>query len=135
MIRRSCLTFLLLSVVPVAGCLRDETVSAYVDRNALWRLHSVDGAPFAATATLRFAKKGQVTGAGPCNTFTAGQTAPYPWISIGPIAATRRACAELENEQRYFQALAGMTRAEASGDTLILGDDSGRMMEFRSIQP
>ncbi|WGH79207.1 META domain-containing protein [Jannaschia ovalis] len=114
----------------LAACRGDETISGYSDRATVWRLTELDGAPFAAPATLRFPEPSLALGAGPCNVFRAAQSAPYPWLEIGPVAATRRACPALEAETRYFAALEAMTLAEASDRVLILSDAAGREMVF-----
>ncbi len=71
---------------------------------------------------------------GPATTFRASQSAPYPWFAPGPIAATRRACPDLEAESRFFAALSEMTLIEAQGDTVILTNEAGREMVFRRSQ-
>ena len=49
-------------------------------------LAELDGAPFDATATIRFPEEGRIAGEGPCNLYSAAQGAPYPWFAPGPIA-------------------------------------------------
>ncbi|MFK7938472.1 MAG: META domain-containing protein [Roseovarius sp.] len=122
----------MLAVSLVAGCQKDETVSAYGGADKTWVLHSLDGATFHAQASLRFPEQGRITGQGPCNSLSASQNAPYPWFSIGPIASTRRACPDLNAENAYFEALKTMTQVEILGDTMILSDDAGRQMVFKS---
>ena len=112
------------------GC-ADETVSGYAETDATWRLAELDGTPFPARATLRFPEEGAVAGDAPCNAFRGPQTVPYPWIAIGPLAATRRACPDMASETAYLAALEAMTLAEVAGDVLILTDDAGREMVFR----
>ena len=112
------------------GLCPDETISGYTDPATTWRLTELDGAPFTASATLAFPEEGEVTGTGPCNGFRAGQTLPYPWIEITGIAATRRACPDLDAETAYFAALEAMTLAEVGGDILILSTTEGREMVF-----
>lgn len=101
------------------GC-TDETVSGYADRSAVYVLTDIDGVPFEARATITFPEPGQASGQGPCNAWSASQSAPYPWIELGPIAATKRACADLAEEQRFFDALQSATLAEINGRVLIL---------------
>lgn len=119
----------------LAACLKDETVSGYVDQNTLFRLVELDASPYPGTATISFPETGLVRGQGPCNTYAAEQSAPYPWFSIGPIRATRRACAALEQETQFFRALESMTLIEAFGTALILRDEDGREMVFQSGEP
>ena len=118
-------------VLALWGCGGDETISGHADPNALWVLENLDGSPFPARATLRFPEAGTVAGDGPCNAFRGPQGVPYPWIDIGPLAATRTACPALAAEGAFFAALEAMTLAEVAGDVLILSDDAGREMVFR----
>lgn len=115
----------------MASCGPDETISGYADPDATYVLTTVDDVVFEARATIAFAKEGQVTGSGPCNTFNATQSVPYPWFALGPIVSTRRACADLDLEGRYFTALANMKFAEVVGDTLILSGDDDQLMVFQ----
>lgn len=115
----------------LAACAGDETISGYADREATYRLTELGGRPFAATATIRFPDEGRITGEAPCNSYSGTQAAPYPWFDPGPIAATRRACPDLDAEAAFFAALEAMTLAEVTGDVLILTDADGREMVFR----
>ena len=115
----------------MASCGPDETISGYADPDATYVLTTVDDVVFEARATIAFAKEGQVTGSGPCNTFNATQSVPYPWFALGPIVSTRRACADLDLEGRYFTALTNMKFAEVVGDTLILSGDGDQLMVFQ----
>jgi len=114
----------------LSACGQDETISAFVQPDATYHLIEMGGDPFPSDATIRFPDTGQILGQGPCNTYSATQNAPYPWIEIGPVAATKRACPALFLEARYFEALGQMTAAEALGDTLILTNDLGERLVF-----
>ncbi|SHJ47554.1 Heat shock protein HslJ [Palleronia salina] len=114
-----------------AGCQRDESVARYAPADA-YVLQSLNGAPFGADATLSFPGPDGVTGTGPCNAFSAAQTVPYPWIEIGAIRATKRACPDLALETAYFAALRAVTLAEVSGPTLILSNPGGTEMVFQA---
>jgi len=116
----------------VASLFADETVAGYAPDGVNWRLIELSGDPFPATATLQLLAKGKVTGAGPCNRFSARQTAPYPWFALTAIAATKRACPDLELEAEFFGALETMTLSEVSGTLLILTDDAGDQMVFEA---
>jgi heat shock protein HslJ len=127
--RRLLLT---LPVLLLAACQTDETVSGYADPSVVYVLQELDGAAFPARATISFPEPGRVAGEGPCNRYTARQAVPYPWIQIGEIAATRRACPDLAAEAAYLAALRSVTLAEAAGDVLILSGDAGPEMVFRA---
>ena len=110
----------------------DETISGYADREATYRLVELNGEAFPSRATIAFPEPGTASGTGPCNRWSATQSAPYPWIALGPIAATRRACPNLEDEAAFFRALSDVTLAEILGDILILTTEDGREMVFRA---
>ena len=115
----------------LAGCFRDESVSAYAP--GIWRLHHTGTVEIAAGTeiTLDLTTRAQISGQGPCNSYSAIQSAPYPWFDPGPIASTRASCPDLVAEQAYLNALADMTLAEVSGPVLILSNDAGDTLEFR----
>jgi heat shock protein HslJ len=86
----------------------------------------------AFAANIAFPEPGVVSGKGPCNTFGAEQTAPYPWFELGPIRATRRACADLNSENRFFKLLGKMILVEASGPVVILSNEAGESLVFEA---
>lgn len=113
------------------NCAGDETISGYADSTASYTLTDIDGAAFAARATIRFPEEGRIEGEAPCNTYSGPQSAPYPWFSTGPLRVTRMACPDLQAETVFFAALSEMTLAEVQGDILILSNEVGREMTFR----
>lgn len=120
--------FALILSLLIASC-ADETISGYADRNANYRLTEIDGVAFEPLATISFPEEGSVVGNAPCNTWSAAQKAPYPWIELGPIAVTRRACPELEMEQQFFSSLGGVSLAEVTGSVLILSGETTMVFE------
>jgi len=127
-------TALLLIAMSILGYCKDETVSGHGGQAATWVLQSIDGTPFETRATLTFPEEGTLAGEAPCNRYSARQTVPYPWFSAERIIATKRACPDLDAENRYLRALERMTLAEIAGDTLILSNDAGREMVFRAAE-
>lgn len=121
-----------LVICSLGACGPDETISGYAETDTSYNLSEIDKAPFVTTASIVFGKDGTVSGKGPCNTFSASQSAPYPWFALGPIASTRKACPHLQLETVYFEALADMSIAEVVGGTLILSNDAGREMVFQA---
>jgi heat shock protein HslJ len=124
MLRLSLLLPLLL------GYCTDETLTGYGAQGQDFVLISINDQPFPARATIRFPEEGQIAGQGPCNSFSATQDLPYPWFKAGPIAATKRACPELDAEALFFQTLSEMTLSEVSGPNLILSTSEGQTMVF-----
>ncbi|MEM1302777.1 MAG: META domain-containing protein [Pseudomonadota bacterium] len=124
---RGFVVFLLL-----AGCATDETVTRFAGEGSVWSYQDTSVGS-AVPVTLTFPEPGQVAGQGPCNRYSATQTAPYPWFELGPVAATKRACPELAAEAAYFEDLQSMSLAEVSGDVLILSNDTGKQMVFSRV--
>ena len=110
----------------------DETLSGYGASDTLWVLQEIDGAGFEARVTLEFPEEGTLRGQAPCNSYTAEQRAPYPWVEFGPMAVTRKACPELDAEQVYLTALQQMTQVEVLGNTMILRNEAGVEMVFEA---
>ncbi|QFT57818.1 META domain protein [Sulfitobacter sp. THAF37] len=127
-----CILFVFTGLLVLTGCDGDETVRGHGGGDTEWRLVELRGVAFTATATMTFPEKGRITGEGPCNRYSATNTAPYPRFDAGPVAATRRACPELAAETAFFNALASATLSEVGTDTLILSDDDGALLTFKA---
>jgi len=119
----------------LAACMTDETVSGFVNPETSYVLSEINGVPYSSHAQIAFPEKGRISGSGPCNSFSAEQSSPYPWLSVGPMRATLLACQQKSEEQLFFKTLASMTQVEAQGDTLILRNDDNSEMVFRAHQP
>ncbi len=120
--KRLALLFLL------AAC-ADQTVSGYA-ASGPWRLAELDGEPVPAGTILTFPGAGRVSGALPCNSFTAQQTAPYPWFILSHFEVGRRSCDAAELEEQIVHALASVTLAEAKGPVLLLTTEDGQELFF-----
>ena len=125
---------LILAAAMLAGCEKDETLTAFGAGEFTWQLTEINDAAYSATATISFATAGEVSGQASCNSFSASQNAPYPWFETGPIRATRRACPDLKLETEFLGALARMTFAEVLGPVLILSNDEGESMVFQPAE-
>ena len=119
----------------LSACTGDETISGYAGVGSSWTLTEIDGGSPGAPLRIQFADKGQIKGAGPCNSFAARQTAPYPWIEITEVVTTERACDQLAQETRFLAVLSRMSLAEVSGDILVLTGENGQEMVFARAQP
>lgn len=124
------LTVFIILLSALAACKADETVSGFADPAVQYRLMELDGMPFEARATVAFPQPSDIIGQGPCNSYFATQSAPYPWFDVQGIGASRMACPDLNVEQIFFAALQDMTLVEVQGETLILTNDAGREMVF-----
>lgn len=127
-VSRLCAVLLL----PLTAACADETLSGYADPGAEYVLQTIDGAPFAARATITFPHALGLAGQAPCNRYSGALQAPYPWFETGPLAATKMACPDLAAEGVFFNALNQMTLAEVAGKVLILTNDAGHEMVFRA---
>lgn len=116
----------------LAACQGDETVKAYGGADRTWRLVAIDDIPFEAEATLTFPETSKIAGQGPCNSYFASMTVPYPWFETGPIGSTKRMCPDHAAEAEFFDALSEMSLSEVLGDTLLLSTPEGRTMLFKA---
>ncbi|MCD2361295.1 META domain-containing protein [Sulfitobacter mediterraneus] len=116
----------------VAGCFADETLRGHGAADKIWVLAEARDFTATPSITLTFPEQGRIVGQAPCNSYGTTMDVPYPWFETGPIAATKRACPELETEVAFFDALGSATLSEVFGNTLMLSDDDGMLMVFRS---
>lgn len=123
---------LMVAALSLPGACRDETVRAHGGDAGVWHLQSIDGAPFVARATLGFPARGRISGEAPCNSYSAQQTAPYPWFKAEKLSTTRLTCPDLAAETAFLRALEAMTLVEVAGAVLILSNDGGREMVFET---
>lgn len=90
-----------------------------------------------AAASIEFTEDGQVTGTTGCNSFTGGYTIDGSSISIGPLAATRAACATdvmTVQEAGYLGALDRAATWAIDDDMLTLsGDDGSQLLAFAPL--
>lgn len=118
----------------IPACQADETVAAYGASGVTWTLVEINGAPFAARATLVFGQDGQVAGQAPCNRFGFTNNLPYPWFETGPIAATKMACPDLAAENAFLANLGAMTRVVLGDDGMVMANDDGGEMVFTASE-
>lgn len=95
-----------------------------------YRLTTLNGTPFTATATLVFGADGTLSGQAPCNRWFARQTATLPSFAIEGIGATKMACPDLDAESRYLNALQAADTATKDDTSLRLTGPDGVVMEF-----
>ena len=124
----------LLATFCLLGCTGDETVAGYGAADRVWVLEELDGTPFAARATLLFPETGKIAGEAPCNRYSGVMTAPYPWFGATQVVSTKMACPDLDAETKFFNALSDMTLSEVLGNVMILSNDAGREMVFKSVE-
>jgi len=77
-----------------------------------------------AAISASFGHDGRITGNAGCNQYSAAYRLDEAALSVGPVAATRRFCAEppgvMEQEARYFEALQSAVTLRRVGEMLQL---------------
>lgn len=103
MIRNAALAFVLL-----AGTAHAQGAGAGIVGTA-WLVEDIAGRGVidSAQTTLSFDTAGRVSGSGGCNRFTGAVTLAGEALTVGLLAATRRACvpALMDQEQKFFKAI------------------------------
>lgn len=102
-----------------------------------WKLVSLGGKPFAATATLALDESGKrVSGQAPCNTWSGRIVSqPDPAWAIRDVVTTEMACPDLAAEQAFYAGLARATHMAVGIGYLRLTDTKGFTMEFVPLSP
>lgn len=123
----------LILAVLSAGCAA-PTPPAAPDLPGVWRLVELDGAPAGFPITLTLGAD-RAEGVAPCNAYFGAWRREGAGLSIGPLAATRRACPELALEQTYLGLLTDTAQAEVGAAALTLRDAEGRtLMRFERVE-
>jgi heat shock protein HslJ len=121
----------------LAGCTgAPEGKKAAAIAGSVWVAEEIAGAAVTGDMpiTLRFDADGGASGRGGCNSYGGSYTLTGDALSFGPIAATRMACepALMDQEQRYFDTLAKVTRyAVADDGALLLTTGEGKEIRLR----
>lgn len=130
--RRS--TFILPLATALAACATVGTGASMVLGGTDWRLASIGGEPAIPTegpnaARLHFdADSGRVFGGGSCNRISGPYTLSGDSLRMGPMIATRMACADERlnaQETAFLGALDRTQRYTVAGDTLVLMGEGG----------
>ncbi len=105
--------------------------------NTAWNVQTFNNGKSALVAAttpgmnLNFAGDGTVNGFSGCNTFTGNYVTDGDKITIGPLATTRKTCADpanaMEEETQYLNALQSATNFEVQGTSLTLQLSTGEM--------
>ena len=123
----STFLFIFLVAVIVAGCSADNVRAAQPDGN--WR--RVDSAQ-----TLSFADAGRISGDAGCNRFSGSvQFGDADAMRIGPVAATKRACADVARMRAETDFLSMLERVRAyrlerQGRLILLDANGSPLMMF-----
>ena len=117
----------LIALLALSACMQ---APAQPVATGVYRLTSINSAPFAARATISFATPGQVSGNAPCNSYSGQLTAALPEFATSGIMSTEMGCAALADEGVFFAALATMTRADTAATQVVLSNPAGGRMVF-----
>lgn len=124
---------LCLASLALAACAADPPAPAPAPlAGSVWLLDSLRGAPVTTPVSLNFTDQ-RVEGVAPCNRYFGAyaRAATGDGLSIGPVAATRRACPDLALEDAFLGALTDAAALRIAGATLILLDeDSNEIMRL-----
>jgi heat shock protein HslJ len=93
-----------------------------------WVLTHVDGAAVGYSATLNLSQAGQITGQAPCNRYFADVTLDGAAFTLGPIGATKMACAQMADEADFFSLLGAVQMIEQAADRLVLRGATSEMV-------
>jgi heat shock protein HslJ len=84
-----------------------------------------------STITMAFMPEGRISGSGGCNSYSGSYTANAGQLKVGPVATTRRACADPEGvmaqEAAFLRALETVTSARREGLRLELRTSAGAL--------
>ena len=150
-----CLVIGLAMLVGTSGCSPDESSVAGMPAqasaesetmkpdvtltNTYWKLVELNGAAVepGEDRELHMILRGedQVGGYAGCNQFTGSVTVSGDGLSFGPIASTRRMCAEsMQQEDAFLQALENAQRYSISGEDLAIENAGGEVtMRFVAV--
>lgn len=107
--------------------------------NTYWKLVELNGAAVepGEGRELHMVLKGEdrVGGYAGCNQFTGSVTVTGDGLAFGPMASTRRMCAEvMAQENAYLHALESASRYGISGDDLVIENAAGEiLMRFAAV--
>jgi heat shock protein HslJ len=127
--------FALILPLTLMACVEAKPAEEPVEKPYFWKLISIDGVDFPATATMAFSGD-RVSGQAPCNAWSGDVIkTPFPETNIRNVVATMMACDNLAAEQQFFAAMAAMTHESVGFGHLELVDQKGREMKFVPLNP
>ncbi len=107
--------------------------------NTYWKLTELNGGPVkpGEDRELHMILKAtdQVSGYAGCNQFTGSATATDTTIALGPLAATRRMCESvMDQEMEFLQALENANRYVIEREEMTISDaHGGLIMRFAAV--
>lgn len=117
---------LIATIALTAGCCNCRSYQKKTRRpleGTEWQLIQLDGRSVKAapeTFVLKL-ENGSVSGAGACNRLMGSyKTGERRALKIGPLATTKMACPNLDQEQQFLRALESTTHYDMDGPMLLL---------------
>lgn len=117
---------LVATIALTAGCCNCRSYQKKTRRpleGTEWQLIQLDGRSVKAapeTFVLKL-ENGSVSGAGACNRLMGSyKTGERRALKIGPVASTKMACPNLDQEQQFLRALESTTHYDMDGPMLLL---------------
>lgn len=132
-------TMAALALVSATICMAQNAAREQDLIGTSWLVEDIGGGGVVdkARSTLEFVESGRVAGLGACNRYMGPVSFDDDGVSFGNLAATLMACPEalMNQEQRYFQALAKVDRMEISnqGQILVAYSDGDPVLRFSRI--
>jgi heat shock protein HslJ len=117
-------------ILCMAACAPRPTVDAAFLSHG-WRLSSINGQPFSASATLNIHRSGRVAGTTPCTAFASTLTRFPPGWEFGPISLHNAACPQGHAEAAFVRAITQVTRADVQGVRMILSGPATELIFVR----
>ena len=117
---------LVATIALTAGCCNCRSYQKKTRRpleGTEWQLIQLDGRSVKAapeTFVLKL-ENGSVSGAGACNRLMGSyKTGERRALKIGPVASTKMACPNLDQEQQFLRALESTTHYDMDGPMMLL---------------
>ena len=112
----------------------DENMSASAELlNTYWKLIEIDGESVVTKQGQREMKltlhteENKVNGYGGCNSFFGTYALDADSLTFGPLAATRKYCADsMDQESQFFKLLSEVVSYAINGQVLHLNSDKGK---------
>lgn len=124
-------SLLLACTLAAAGCQLARPPQAVLPGTS-WRVEAIGASPAAAgvTSTLEMDNDAGITGHGGCNPYVSEFAVDSRSIRFGEIFAAEIDCPaeSLEQEKRFFSALAAAREVRVSRERLVLLDESGEVV-------
>lgn len=122
-----------LAILVLAGCITGKDDGGTINAEALardWRLVTLNGADFAARATMDLREAGRASGQAPCNRWFGTIEGALPAFILQGVAATKMACPDMAAEADFLAALGRAELVALEQGRLVLTGADGLRMEF-----